>query len=54
MYKTHVASVYKTFIKDSTASAIGYILYIPCYLARALVSSKPILVELSIIVNILY
>ena len=49
----YVASIYRTSIEDSTASTIGYILYVPYYLARALVSSKPALVKLSIIVNIL-
>jgi hypothetical protein len=51
IYKTHVANIYSTR-KVPTTSAIGCTLYILCLLARVLVSSKPAIVEPTLIFKI--
>jgi hypothetical protein len=50
--KTYVANIYRA-VKVPTTSAIRCILYVLRLLARILVSSKPILVKLKALIDIL-
>ena len=50
--KTHVANIYRA-VKVPTTSAIGCILYVLRLLARVLVSSEPVLVELEALIDVL-
>jgi hypothetical protein len=50
--KTHVANICRA-VKVPTTSAIGCILCVPRSLARVLVSSKPALVELEALIDVL-
>jgi hypothetical protein len=51
IYKTYIANIYSTR-KVLTTSAIGCTLYVLRLLARILVSSKPIIVEPTLILKI--
>jgi hypothetical protein len=51
VYKIYIANIY-SIRKVPTTSTIGCTLYVLCLLARVLVSSKPIIVEPTLIFKI--
>jgi hypothetical protein len=52
VYKTYITNICRASIVPTT-SAIGYILYVLRLLARVLVSSEPVIVELEALIDIL-